>query len=434
MSVIIFVVGLLHVSVASPPSPLLDQLQKQADAVVAYYSKDFPNLTISVAYRDANHDVALAAGKVAGRDVTPKDTFLYGSGTKPFTAAGVLRLIDSGKVKATDKLAAILDPYMKKHGKPSMRSIFGENISEATVLQVIRMGSGIRDFEDDYTFDKWCLAPENSTKFRDYPYDAMQWSVGPQNSKNSTPLYCMPGTCTAYSSTSYDVAGLVLAAVLEPEKGWYDFDLASAISDERSSYSRMSFPPRGNSDAAKISEDLTVPGTSIAQWGQATIFDQNPSFLGWTCGNMVASPSDVAKYFYHLLDHEAARRDRKPLLSESSRAEMTNFKALTTGWEAGNLEYGAGLQNLTYGFNTSNKILVHGHEGDTYGFLSSSGYVPSLKGGYSVTSNVDVPQPMRSMVCYLMRTLQQAIGGASLGATWDVECMPVDLEHSVVMI
>ena len=35
----------------------------------------------------------------ASRPATPKDTFLYGSGTKPFTAAAVLRLVEEGKVR-----------------------------------------------------------------------------------------------------------------------------------------------------------------------------------------------------------------------------------------------------------------------------------------------------------------------------------------------
>merc|ERR1711920_969841 len=146
----------------------------------------------------------------------------------------------------------------------------------------------------------------------------------------------------------------------------------------------MSFPPTGNS-TAKLSEYLTVPGTSVAStWEQTTIYDQNPSILGWTCGNMVASPRDVAKFFYELLDDTIEHDRTSQLLTDASRKEMVNFHTLTSGWNAGRLKYGAGLMELSYGFSRENRVHVQGHEGDTYGFLSSEGYVPTLKGGYSV--------------------------------------------------
>merc|ERR1712176_655564 len=82
---------------------------------------------------------------------------------------------------------------------------------------------------------------------------------------------------------------------------------------------------------------------------------------------------------------------------------------------AGKLRYGAGLMDLSYPMGSGNisRIRVQGHEGDTYGFVSSQGYVPSLKGGYSVVVNVDQENPMRSAVCYLLQTLNAVIGGSS---------------------
>jgi hypothetical protein len=48
------------------------------------------------------------------------------------------------------------------------------------------------------------------------------------------------------------------------------------------------------------------------------------------------------------------------------------------------------------------KVTVVGHEGDTFGFLSSQGYVPSLKAAYSVVSNVDVSAPTEHMTTALL--------------------------------
>merc|ERR1712060_839116 len=151
-------------------------------------------------------------------------------------------------------------------------------------------------------------------------------------------------------------------------------------------------------------------------WPKTTIYDQSPSILGWTCGNMVASPRDVAKFFYHLLDSDAAHADPKPLISDDSRAEMTDFHTVTQGWEVGRLQYGAGMMNLSYGgrhYGQSSRVQVQGHEGDTYGFLTVEGYVPSLKGAFSIASNVDNEYPARSMACYLLQTVEQMIGGST---------------------
>merc|ERR1712070_516604 len=106
---------------------------------------------------------------------------------------------------------------------------------------------------------------------------------------------------------------------------------------------------------------------------------------------------DVAKFYYNLLHSGSAH----PLISDKSKAEMMNFKKLSRGWCAGYLEHGAGLMKLQYGYGNK-RVTVVGHEGDTFGFLSSQGYVPSLKAAYSVVSNVDVSAPTEHMTTQLL--------------------------------
>jgi len=333
----------------------------------------------------------------------------------------VLRLIDAGKVKGSDKVSIILDPYLRRYGQGSLASIYGPHIENATVLDLIRMGAGIPDFEDSPLFDQWVLAPENSSHFQDYPYAALKWSVSEENRKGAVgspgPLYCNPGTCTAYSSTSFEVAGLVIAAILHPNLPWYEVDLGAALFPDRTAYPSMSFPPKGNNSSAKLSTYLTVPGKSYGSaWGSTTIFDQHPTVLGWTCGNLVATPSDVAAYFYDLLDKDAMAEGPAPLLSQASITEMTTFRNLTKGWRSGKddaIRYGAGLMNSTVGY--SQKLDVHGHEGDTYGFMSAQGYLPLLKGAFSVAVNIENEdgEPMYRMECMLLQTVHHLIHGAS---------------------
>jgi len=384
-------------------------LQDVVETVVSHYRKNYPNLTISVAWKDASNEVAAIAGSVRGRDPVTTDTFLYGSGTKPFTAAAVMRLVDSGLVQADDKAYVHIDPYMKSQGKPTLAEYFGEAVNNATVVDLIAMMSGIRDFEDDYTFDVDVLT--NGSQFWDYPYASMDFAISETNAKGGGPLYFTPPHGMAYSSTGYEVAGLLLAAVREPSKPWYEFDFASAVFPDQTMFPNTSFPPygkRNGNSVHKLHHYLTVPGMSIAStWPTTTIFDQDPSFLGWTCGNMVASPTDVARFFYHLMDADASKEHT--IISDESRKFMSHMRTATAGWEANRLVYGAGLMALQYG-NYAH-IDVTGHEGDTYGFVSSQGYAPSLKGAYSIVTNIDKNSPLYDTVCLVMSTVHEYVTG-----------------------
>merc|ERR1712178_196400 len=97
---------------------------------------------------------------------------------------------------------------------------------------------------------------------------------------------------------------------------------------------------------------------------------------------------------------------------------MLTFHKFTAGWEAGHIYYGAGLMELGYGHSSQGFVEVKGHEGDTYGFVSSQGYIPTLKAGYSIVSNVDNSGPMQAMACYLHQISQREIGGS----TTDLGC------------
>lgn len=399
-------------------------LQQTLDDYLALQTPKFPNLTLSFAWKDASREVAVASGKVVDRDTTVQDTFLYGSGTKPMTAASVLSLVDSGRLAADDKVEDVLDPYLKAMGKPTMRQYFGDEIAAATVVDVLRMAAGIRDFEDDFSFDKWVLGNGSIGKvMQDYPYDAMAFSVSDGNIKaggGSGPLICETGgNCTAYSSTSYDVAGLILAAVLQPEKSWSDLDLGDVLfQSRRDLIPGAKFPTA----ARKLSEDLTVPGYSIdPQFSSepVTIFEQDASILGFTCGNMVATPTDVARFFYWLLDPKGSQE--QPLLSAESQKVMTTTSILTKGWLHGYLAYGAGIQDRAYGNRKKPEIqvAVKGHEGATYAFLSASGYAPELNGSFSVIGNTDVGNVPINAACHMLEAVKRVLTG---NTTLSLEC------------
>lgn len=364
-------------------------------------------------------DFGLASGLVddetnakVTRNATASDTFLYGSGTKPITAVAVLRLIESGRIRADDLVSPIVDPYLQRWNHTSLNKLFGADIDKATVLDLIHMAAGIRDFEDSYDFDVAVLADGG---FLEYPYGAMQFAseIGNQT------LYFEPGSGVAYSSTSFLVAGLVLAAVLQPQKPWWEFDLRdAALGDMRTRYPTMSFPPTG-STGTKISESLTVPGTSVSSdWPSTTILQQNAAILGWTCGNMVSSAQDVARIYFDLL-HSSGLEDLPRLINDESRSRMLNFKNATHGWNVGKLQYSAGLMQTHYDYSDEPRDLENynyafpawGHGGDTYGFCSQQAYVPKAQVAFSVTSNIDLSTPSNHLACWVMDIVQEVQTG-----------------------
>lgn len=56
---------------------------------------------------------------------------------------------------------------------------------------------------------------------------------------------------------------------------------------------------------------LTTPAVTL-EFGEAEVWEQDQSIMGWTCGFAIASALDVARYYYDLLGPE------KKILSKES--------------------------------------------------------------------------------------------------------------------
>eukprot|EP00316_Scyphosphaera_apsteinii_P003997 CAMPEP_0119323342 /NCGR_PEP_ID=MMETSP1333-20130426/60487_1 /TAXON_ID=418940 /ORGANISM="Scyphosphaera apsteinii, Strain RCC1455" /LENGTH=112 /DNA_ID=CAMNT_0007330759 /DNA_START=24 /DNA_END=359 /DNA_ORIENTATION=+ len=75
---------------------------------------------IQVAYHSETLAFTVAAGESKYGTVSTKDRFLFGSGTKTYTASSVLRFIESGKVASLDASAVpTVDLALRKLGSNS---------------------------------------------------------------------------------------------------------------------------------------------------------------------------------------------------------------------------------------------------------------------------------------------------------------------------
>lgn len=401
------------------------------------------DVAMQIGLKSDTEDFGVAAGTVREslfkrRPVTPADTFAYGSGTKSFTAAAVMRLIDAGKVRGDDPCAQYIDPFLERNNGTTTAEIFGPAVLNATVLDLVRMSAGIPDFES---------TPQGSPQGNSYdkevlehgrrvwpPYGSIRFSASMPWPGPGGKLYCYPGTCGAYSSTSYQLAGLLLAALQVPGGNWTDLDLGDIALPNRSRYPSLRFPPaRGAASLAhaRMSDTLTVYGrAAMPSWPHSIIYDQNPSILGWTCGNMIGAATDVARWYYDLLATPGT------VVSQASLKEMERLEPLTYGWSTG-MPYGAGLMLSSLSNNKTNYTegLAIGHAGLTYGFSSSQGgsasIAPGAKVAFSVATNTDVPFFSTIAGCRMAEIVRKVYTGAD--AHFNCTRL-VDLPHGAVRL
>lgn len=103
-------------------------------------------------YKDADLDFGLGSGprtyskkmkdKVPG-DVTGKDTFQLGSGTKGFTSSAIMTLVDQGKISLDDPAHQYADITLKENHNTTMNELFGFWANNITVRDLIYMKSGL---------------------------------------------------------------------------------------------------------------------------------------------------------------------------------------------------------------------------------------------------------------------------------------------------
>jgi hypothetical protein len=408
---------------------LRQEFQVVLDTMVDDYKTLYgTDIVLQLGWKSATADLAVVAGNFSipgvansSRKATVQDTLLYGSGTKPLTAASVLRLIDQGKIQAYDLAYKIIDPFLNRTNGTTMAELFGPNINNATVLDVLRMAAGIPDFEylvdGTYEFDNQLLVQGQRVWT---PYDYLHYAASiPKSYAPVGHLYCDPGNCTAYSSTSYQVAGLLLTAVLNPDGDWMDLDMRKAALPDVDRYPSFNFM----SGKGVLSDNLTIPGISTSDfWEDSIIWGQNPSVLGWTCGNLVANAQDLARWFYDLLDPSPGHPH---IVSGAAREEMMRLDALSYGWGEGAILYGAGLMQVSTDRNRNAGYAIRGspldggysigHGGETFGFNSFQGYSAKLGAAYTIVVNNDLSDNAASRtLCYIMEIAGNATGVPTL--------------------
>eukprot|EP00756_Hemistasia_phaeocysticola_P000711 Hpha_TRINITY_DN10519_c0_g1::TRINITY_DN10519_c0_g1_i2::g.31183::m.31183 len=412
------VLPVLLAAVASVP---VEELKAALQQVLDNTTRDNTIYAVQLGWRSEGVSFGLASGQYIlpgathWQDATPDDYFMYGSGTKPFTATAVLNLVERGVIGFDDPAEKHIDPAMQLE-KPgiTLRSLFGEQAGNITVAHILRMQSGVPDF-DFAPFDQYLLNKSHSQEEHS-PLEFIEYT-----SKQNSTLLCAPGTCVSYSSSNYVLAGYILLAHTPGAKRWQDMKI-------RSFFNHAQLPSLGGAkfytnEMLDTPGFATVPGRTKGGWAKlpnTTIWKQSSTILGWTCGNMAAKAEDVAGFFWDLLGPDAR------ILSKKTLKVMETFKPLDLGWAAGFINYGTGLmievqsKPSTFPPQFDHPGAYMGHGGDTYGFLSEQGLVWGLNASISVVVNQDGSAPGASASGMMCHAIKEAYRVMKTG--YEIEC------------
>jgi len=359
--------------------PSVSNLRERLESFIRLQSK-LRGVAISLSWVSASENFTLVAGEWKGRKVTEDDIFLFGSGTKPYTAVGVMRAVEAGRVGLDDAAAPLVDKALRRVGaNTTLAALFGPRARLVTLRQLLHMSSGIADF--DYpAFDDALLQAGVAKRV----HTPLEFVLGAAAVK--PPFICEPGSCVSYSSTNYVLLGLVLLALDESAQAWYELDQKALLGGGADPLPRSSFLTTG-----PISDSTTLFGKHgkpslwpLGRRGQVDIGAQDASILGWVCGNLASTTGEVAQFFWELLIERS-------ILRHDTIEAMAELEPLGLGWGRGHIAYGLGLMlkqtSWARGARYGEWGTYLGHGGNTYGFLSEQGLIPQLNATFSVVAN-----------------------------------------------
>jgi CubicO group peptidase (beta-lactamase class C family) len=274
--------------------------------------------------------------------------FRIGSSTKTFTAAGVMRLVDRGRVD----LDAPIVRYL-----PEIR--FAEPGAEArvTIRHLLQHTSGLPDNSATGEADLYG-APDASALGR--------WALAQAGTWPNNP----PGRFYNYSSANYMYLGAVIERV--SGLGYPEY------------MRREVFEPAGLGASTLVASEVEARGNyALGHWNDifhgGTLRVWKPTDQdNWArhpTGNLHTTPRDVVQFLDRLMD------DGGGLLAPASAA-LLQAPQVDTHERAAGRSYGFGTLTERFG-----DLTMKHHNGSAWGWFSSMRWVPKRRFAVSVLSN-----------------------------------------------
>lgn len=289
--------------------------------VIRLAEAGMPGTFIYVANKDGSSEFYTAgyADLESRTTMSPTMHYRIGSTTKTFTAVVVLQLIEEGKFGFGDTMQALL---------PDLPI---PNAEMLTVEHLLRMRSGLFDFEDDPSLLGSLEAHFKPTTLA----QTIEYSI-------RQPAEFMPGEMYTYCNTNF----CMLEVIVERVTG-------RSLAEE---FEERIFDPLGLKDTTYPGEnDLTLPEPYIRgyEWTQDGWQECSEVFFGRGDGAIISTAVDVGRFFRGLL------LDRKLLSDEMLGKMMSVVEDEPPAPE----KYGLGLMTSQVACGP-----VWGHSGGGFGY------------------------------------------------------------------
>lgn len=301
-----------------------------------------PGAIVAIAHRGAIVlEAAFGVANLAtGEALTPRHRFRVASHSKSFTAAGVLKLREQGRLKLDDAAGQFVTGL-----HPA--------VARVTLAQLLSHSAGlIRDGKDSGQFSDRRPFPNARALLAEL----------------TLPPVLEPNSRFKYSNHGYGLLGLVIEAVTgAPYARWMKREIIDAAGLEETTPD-MPLPrgvpfARGHTGRILLGRRLVIPG------------DFSTNAIA-PAGGVVSTAADLARYFAQL-----SPMARKSVLSAASRREMIRrqWRNPHTGFE----EY--------YGLGTISGTLDgwdwFGHSGGLQGYISRTAVLPRQELAIAVLTN-----------------------------------------------
>lgn len=336
---------------------------EQPGAVLAIVQRD--RILLERAFGHANLGRAIP--------LTPRHRFRVASHSKSFTAAGIMKLREQGRVGLDDRIQRFLPGLHRE-------------IGEVTVTQLLSHASGItRDGTDCGQWDDRRPFLSREELLADL----------------AAPPVIPPNSRFKYSNHGYGLAGLVIEAITgEPCTSWIQREIVDAAGLEETTADaplpRGVPAASGHSGRLPLGQRLLIPGS-------------NPTHALAAATGFVSTAADLAR-FYGQLSPDA----RRSILSVASRREMIRrqWKAPHSSLER---HYGLGIiSGCTHDWEW------FGHTGGFQGFITRAIHLPDAGLSVSIlTNSVDgLAGPWVDGVIQILRTFSRHGAPTRRAASW----------------
>jgi len=384
---------LLLAAVCTAVSP--EALQSALAEVARSKSAEY-NCSVSIAVRTPAGAAQAADGIVnfeASQKAAATDLYPWGSVTKMFTAASVMKLVAGGYFRLDDEIAPLVDSVLAKMAAKdpkqnftSIEELWGVNAAKTTLRELLGMMSTIPDFDTAQPAKTGISKdPLRAELYRqaDHFYEpaelmSVPWVAG--HTKECSSHMIFGKFC--YSSTNFMLLGLALAQHAGVEH-WSELNQTKFLPEYLQGQIRFANKGTPKDIGAVPGYDRTSYNRQPGNLSNHNNWQVDGVFAGWTASNVVATSAQIADLAWEIWGPPSSVAPKE--LTDQMIPQRMHI-------------YGLGAFNVgLFSAGQSGKLGVgYGHLGATYGYQSIVGFFPELNISIALATNIETDKQVQT--------------------------------------